>query len=691
MSGIGQIGYLAGAVGFAVLGVALLTVWRGKLNALLPMAVGATMVWCLVLAAHAGGQPVPVLAVYLAELARDAFLLVFLVSLIMNNREAPFVSGLRIFVHALWIVLLVVAVARAALAGVAAAIPVFLFGFFAFALSGLVVTEQVYRNTSMSQRWAIKFLCLGIGGLFAFDLVIYAKGIMFRGLDPDLWSARGYIHLLVTPLIGLSVARSEQWSAELMVSRQVAFYTTTLFAAGMYLLAMAAGGYYVRIWGGDWGAVAQAIFVFGAVVLLAVMFVSGQFRARLRVFLNKHFFRYKYDYREEWLRLTRLLSAADASEPLPDRAIISLADPVESPGGALWLKKEPDSFDLVARWNFKAGDAASVGADDSLVLFLAERNWVVDIGEYRRKRSLYGLFKLPHWLAALDDAWLVVPLMQAEELTGFVVLAKPRAPQALTWEDLDLLKTVGQQVAGYLALDRAAGMLAEARQFEAFNRFTAFIMHDLKNLIAQQSLVVKNAARHKHNPEFIEDAISTVDNSVRRMSRLLEQLRQGGAVDLSRRIAIADLCAEVAEQCSARQPQVNVEVIAPGLQVRASRDGLATVLGHVVRNAQDAAGAHGNVSIRVAQKGQQAVVDVVDDGTGMDEQFVRERLFRPFESTKGSKGMGIGAYQAREFVRAAGGDIAVDSTPGQGTVFTLMIPLAESVSDQTTQKSGAMQ
>ncbi|MDH3589606.1 MAG: HAMP domain-containing histidine kinase, partial [Gammaproteobacteria bacterium] len=190
--------------------------------------------------------------------------------------------------------------------------------------------------------------------------------------------------------------------------------------------------------------------------------------------------------------------------------------------------------------------------------------------------------------------------------------------------------------------------------------------------------------------EFIEDAISTVDNSVRRMSRLLEQLRHGGSPDLTRRVKVTQLCEEVAEQCGQRRPKVTVYSEEPEAEIRASRDGLAAVFGHVIRNAQDAAGADGEVSIKISRQDADVVVEVLDNGSGMDEYFIRERLFRPFESTKGSKGMGIGAYQAREFVRAAGGDVEVDSTLGQGTVFRLIFPLAQSVQQGVARKTGAI-
>jgi len=257
---------------------------------------------------------------------------------------------------------------------------------------------------------------------------------------------------------------------------------------------------------------------------------------------------------------------------------------------------------------------------------------------------------------------------------GFAVLTESKTFGKLTWEDIDLLKTAGRQVASYLAQQEAAQALAEARQFDAYHRLTAFIMHDLKNLIAQQSLVVKNAARHKHNPAFIEDVIRTVDNSVTRMSQLLDQLNRGESQERPKRVALRDLLIDLTAKHGLAQPVPQLQVLEDGLEVLADPQGLAAILGHVVRNAQEASAREGHVHVRLRRGGANAIVEIEDNGSGMEPAFVSERLFRPFDSTKGSKGMGIGAYQVRESVRAAGGSVEVISAPGKGTTFRICLP-----------------
>ena len=547
-------------------------------------------------------------------------------------------------------------------------------GPFLIALTGLVLVEQLYRNTAAERRWSVKHLCLGLGGMFAYDLYLYADGLLFRQVDVELWSARGAINALIVPLLGLAAARNPRWSLDLSLSRRLAFYTTGLAAVGVYLLAMAGGGYYLRYYGGSWGAIAQIVFLFVAVLTLLVALFSGRVRAQWKVLLSKHFFRYKYDYREEWLRLIQILFAAPSNEGLPQRALNAVADLVESPLAGLWLERVgayvPVAGDLAGP------DSPAVPCESAMVRYLASDQWIIDVPEYRAGHSRYRELELPPWLLAEARAWLVLPLLLDARLLGFVVLARPRAMRTLDWEDFALLKTVGRQLAGVLAQHEASQALAETRQFEAYNRLTAFIMHDLKNLIAQQSLVVKNAARHKDNPQFVEDAIRTVDNSVQRMSRLLEQLRRGEAASQPRRTCLLAVAEDVVASCAQRRPQPVLDVADKTLEVISQPERLALVLSHVIGNAQDATPPTGRVTVTLRRESDRAVIEVSDNGCGMDEQFVRERLFRPFDTTKGSKGMGIGAYQTREFVRASGGDVQVHSQPGTGTRFIIRLPLA---------------
>jgi putative PEP-CTERM system histidine kinase len=680
MQFFGAVSYGLAAVAFLGLSMLLVAGWRGrKLGGLLLAACVLTAIWAVLLAIQAYSRPLPLWTIFVAEMVRVGVWIFFLRALLMNMARSGAPGIIRWGVPLVWIAGTAAGLWLEATSGPEAladgAGQVWLPAGLILSLIGISLVEQLYRNTPERNRWAVKLLCLGIGSLFAFDLFLYAQAMLLNSLDFSIWSSRGVAFALTVPLLAIAARRNPEWSLDVFVSRQVVLYSATLMGVGIYLLVMALGGYYIRAFGGDWGTVVQVLFFFGAGVVLMTVLFSSQLRARAKVFLSKHFYRNKYEYRDEWLRLIGTLSSAGAEKPIDELSIQALAQVVNSPGGMLWmLDDENHQFVVTAQVECAAGAVPAIDKEDSLPRFLGDRGWVVDVDEYTVSPARYGELLVPAELAMPGRFRLIVPINHHGRLIGFVALCRPDGHFSLTYEDTDLLKTIGQQIGGYLSLDRASTELAESRQFEAYNRLVTFMMHDLKNIIAQQSLVVSNAERHKRNPDFVDDAIATIGNSVERMQRLLEQLQRGGAGGRSQHVILGDLAAEVATRCAGRKPEPLIEPGPPGLSVRADPERLTAAIEHLVRNAQDATPDTGEVALELEQDSGIAIIRIRDNGGGMSEQFVRERLFRPFDSTKGSKGMGIGAYQARDYVRTLGGELKVDTSPGDGALFTITLP-----------------
>ena len=539
---------------------------------------------------------------------------------------------------------------------------------------GLILVEQLIRRVDAQARWSIKPLCIALGGVFGCDLFFYADALLFGRLDPDIWLARGVINAMVIPFIAIATARNTGWTIDMHVSRRAVFHSAALMVSGLLLLAFAGAGYFVRFIGGDLGRALQIEIIFAAVVLAVMVASSGRIRSMLKVFVSKHFFSYRYDYREEWLRFTRTLSGDSAMQSVQERVIKALADLVESPAGILWLDAEDGELRPAARWNMPAVDAMEpVGS--SFTQFLVRTAWLISVDEYRAMPEQYPGLTLPGWLTALPQAWLVIPLASGAELLGFVVLVTPRAAVDINWEVRDLLKTASRQAASYLGQIRATEALLEARKFDAFNRMSAFVVHDLKNLVAQLTLMLKNAERHRDNPEFQRDMLTTVEHVVGRMNGLLLQLRTGATpVGKPRLVALGPIVRRI---CAGRagRPPITLDVTAD-TSVFGHEDRLEHVIGHLVQNALDATDRGGSVTVRVGREGTFAYVEVRDTGVGMTPEFIRERLFKPFETTKTS-GMGIGVYESSQYVAGLGGRIVVDSTPGAGTRVRVLLPPGE--------------
>ncbi|HEX7325901.1 MAG TPA: XrtA/PEP-CTERM system histidine kinase PrsK [Rhodanobacteraceae bacterium] len=675
--------YLTAAAAFLVACVLLAIGWHGRrTGALLVLAAAVTAAWGVFLAYAEQRQALPVAWLLLAETLRYGAWLAFVGALFSGWPMTGLLRGMRVGAHAVWVVVALYCLAAGAgwlrILGHRFDPNLPLVGVLVLALAGVVFLEQIYRNVNPERRWALKFLMLGLGVMFAYDIFLYSYAVLYRQFDVSAWAARGFIDALVAPLLVVAAARNQRaWSLDVGVSRKAVFYSSSLLVVAFYIIATAVGGYYVRLYGGDWGRVAEITLVCFALLVVGVLATSGQARSRLRVFLQKNFFSYRHDYREEWLRLTATLSESDDDAGLPLRAVRAVAQTMDSPAGALLLCDDARTLLPAAGMNLTLPPDVRVAADAPVFRFMRERRWIYDLAAPPPLGDA-GL-KAPAALVALPRAWLLVPLVLHERLVGVVLLARARAPRKLDWEDIDLLRTAGTQVAAALVQAANARRLAEARQFEGFNRLTAFLMHDLKNVAGQQSLLLQNAERHKRNPAFVDDMLATVANSVHRIGHVLEQLRGGGQAVEAGRVQIQAVVARALVECQAQAPRPEWQPPAEPLWVRADAAQLATVLGHVIRNAQDAATAHGHVSVHLTQAGSSARLEVEDDGAGMDAAFIRERLFQPFFTTKASRGMGIGAYQAREYVRSLGGSVDVASTPGEGTLFAIHLPLADPV------------
>jgi putative PEP-CTERM system histidine kinase len=681
---IGVVSHLIGAAAFLALGLVLLTGHRDRpLKTMLMFASLASAAWMATAAwqLHRGAILFPTHAL---ELLRDFAWLAFLgraVALLHSDSQLAarrFRSGLLIFGAA--VLCLGSMTAYRYVSGhpliSPGGIDWLIAGHLVIAIVGLVLVEQLIRNARPESRRAMKYLCLGVGGLLIYDFYLYSDALLFQRVNGTLWQARGIANALTVPVIAVAVARDPSWSNEVYVSRRVVFHTAALLGTGIYLLAMGVGGYFVRTYGGNWGAVAQAVFLFGAALLLAILLFSGQLRAKLRVLINKHFFHYKYEYREEWLRFIETLTADAQDSKLRQRAIEAVGSILQSPAGLLWLVREGGRYECIAGWNLEPGLGEAVPVDEELPRFLDREQWVINLDEYAREPSRYGELRVPNWVYQVPGAWVVVPLILHDDLYGFMVLTRSESPHAFNYEDYDLLRTVGRQAAAHLAqLDTAAALTA-AKQFEACSQLSAYVMHDLKNLIAQLSLVVSNASRHKHNPQFMEDAITTVENSVDKMSRLLSNIKGGIQAKETTNVDVCSMLADVVKTMSSGQPVPRLDCQATGLYVRCNQDRFSAVIGHVIRNAQDATPVDGVLIVRLFKGGEQSVIEVQDSGAGMSQEFIRDELFRPFVSTKGS-GMGIGAYETREFVRGLGGDVEVLSRLGEGTTFRIRVPISE--------------
>lgn len=626
--------------------------WRTRLS------FGCGLIWALLFPSASW------LLLSISEISRYGAWLLLLPVLL--RRVGPAASRLRRFNTAIWLAALAVAVIN----------PVLLILVLAFA--GLVNIEQLLRSAEPEEKRGVKLCAVGLGGVFAYDLYCCAEYILLRTTESAVWDFRGYVNAALMPFVMLGMSRLSRVQHTLFVSRQVAFYTTAFLAVGLYLIGIALVAQSLRGQEGVWAQWMEVLLLAGAGLVLVVLLSTESPWRRLRVFIAKHFYSNKYDYRVEWLRFVRTLGNEEKVDARVT-AIRAIAQIFESPVGALFLREEGEgAYSAVATWTAEAQPVPNLPPlplDHDLARFMAAKEWVIDLDEYRANPAIYASLTLPGFLVSADSPWRIVsPLLERERILGLILLQRPPDPFLMTFEDRDLLRMVGRHVATLLAQQAADRRLAEGRQFDAFNRFAAFVMHDLKNSAAQLQLLARNAARHRSNPEFIDDAFATIENTADRITRLIAQLQSRDARAGYGRTSLNKVLQTALERCSAQPPVPECDVDASDTQLLADPERLTAVFEHVIRNGQQAAGASGKVKVSVRRDVGAAVVTIADTGSGMDPEFVRERLFRPFDTTKGGAGMGIGAYQAREYVREVGGSMEVQSRPGSGTRFIIRLP-----------------
>ena len=532
------------------------------------------------------------------------------------------------------------------------------------AVSSLLLLENLYLNTGPDARWHINLLCIGVGSLFIFDMVLYADALLFRRLSLPLFTARAPVTIIAAPLIALAAARARRWKIDIHVSRDVVFHSFTLMASGVFLLAVAATGEIVRRGTSDWGYVVEVALIFSALLGLAVMLTSGSARSRLKAVFVDNFFSHRYDYRREWMRCIDTLTAPQAYVGLHNRAIRAVAEVVDSPAGALFVRAAEDvAFQWAGSWNMPAAADPFPPGHPLLALF-GEGDWVVILDEHADSTG---------WFPDLPRVWLAVPLNHFGAVIGFVVVAKSRAPFGLDKEVYDLLRTVGREVASRVAEQRAAQTLVQTQQLREYSERFAFVLHDIKNVSGQLSMLLRNAEVHAQNPEFQRDMLVTVRASVEKITRLLDRLKVNKREQSHALITPLDHVQAVVDACR----------IASGAAIALDDDGgragiaidpeaFDAVLTHLLNNAIETS-ADVPVEVTLRYEASNMIVDIVDHGPGMAAEFIRDELFQPFNSTK-ARGHGIGAYQARELIRKAGGDVMVFSRVGAGTTMRIMLP-----------------
>lgn len=534
------------------------------------------------------------------------------------------------------------------------------------AVCNILLLENLYFNTPPDARWHVNLLCVALGGMFLYDLILYADAALFHAISRPLFEGRAPATMIAAPLIAIAAVRDRRWNVDIHVSREVVFHSLTLVISGVFLMGLALTGEVFRRGGAEWGHVVEVSLVCAGIVTVAVMLTSGSMRSRVRGLLVDNFFSHRYDYRREWMRCIDTLTAPDAFIGLHKRAIRAVAEVVDSPAGVLFVRAPED---VAFQW------AGSLNTPAVTVPVPPGHPLVPAFADGDRIAVLEELPGAATWFEEIPRAWMAVPLNHFGNLIGFVVLARSRAQFKLDREVFELLRVVGSEVASRIAEQRAAQILSQTRELREYSQRFAFVLHDIKNVSGQLSMLLANAEVHADNPEFQRDMLATVRASVGKITRLLERLQADRNERSHSLIDPLERLKDIAESARLAPGAAQVDLTSGGGGggVAIDAESFDAVAAHLLDNAIEASPPAARVRVDIRPETLSMVIDITDEGPGMSPEFIRDELFRPFASTKG--GHGIGVYQARELLREAGGDLLVLSRLGSGTTMRLLLPM----------------
>lgn len=546
-----------------------------------------------------------------------------------------------------------------------------------YALFGILFAQYLFRITASRSGSGFRLIIVALGIIWAFNLNLFSLWLLGFSKAYILSDLRGVLNLLLLPAFVLAARRRQNW--KLALSRQATTQSVLFIALGSYFVFLAAATRALSIAGQYATDISRPIFYIILISIVTSLVFLPKLRENLKFMLIKNLYEHRYDYRIEWLRFSTTISD-DTSSGLSaeERMIRAVVDITESRGGALLVAEGGGRLRVAGLWQWPASASLnhSLPANPSWLKQLGDEGNTLPLDELRKEAEKAESTTLaPDWILAEPQVWAIVPLVKSGDLIGIILLGRPALDRDLDWEDLDLLKVIGRQVAVHLTDAYGQRELEEARRYEEFNKRFAFIIHDLKNVVSQLSLVSVNAEEHIANPKFQAAMVRTLENATSKMTKLLSRLSTNGSYAGPKLadVQLEDLLFKLAREV---QPSGSIRVsIERACSIRADEELLSEALSHLLRNGIEASPPAAEVFLSLSVYDDMAVIVVEDHGCGMTPEFIHTQLFKPFSSTK-KDGFGIGAAEARDLIRSMDGELEVMSVVGEGTRFLATFPLA---------------
>lgn len=542
-----------------------------------------------------------------------------------------------------------------------------------FLIIGIVVNlvqlENTLRSSTGSKRWSIKYMIFGVGSVLAFMIYLSTQTLLFSTVDSRMFPVRSTVIILSVSMMAVFIAKHKLLDVDIFVSRYFVYNSVTVLAVGLYLLAVGLVTQGIRYFELPYGSFFSTIFVFISILSLVILLFAAALRRKAQLFINRHFYKHKYEFRDKWMETVEKITPQRSSREVSDTFTDLISETMFPSSVHLWV------FDPVSKTFAHCGKGPAPAGVERLSPGSPFPSTV------QEKLSPFSAEEVKggpaHELFNRTGTVICSPLVAGSEVTGFILLGPDLAGTQYGQDDNELLKAVSTQAAVQIREIRLLEELTATKEMEAFSKMSSFIMHDLKNLTNSLSLISQNARHNMDNPEFQRDTIKTIDGTVTRMKSVIEKLS-----NLPRELELKKQLTDVGEFIEKSLMRLAIPAekditlkknLAACPPVLIDPEAFEMVILNLILNAYEAIQVSGEISLSAFPEGGSVNLTVSDNGRGMTDEYVAASLFRPFKSTK-RNGLGIGLYQCKSIVEAHGGSIEVKSSPGVGTSFSIKLP-----------------
>ena len=547
----------------------------------------------------------------------------------------------------------------------------------------LVNLENTLRSVKEKAKRGVKIPLWTMIGAFIFCLYATSQMLLFSRTDVNLLLASSVVILLTYALLFYCALRHELMEVEVYIGRQVVYSSAMLLFVGIYLLAMGLIGKVVQMAGGDPRLFFTLLAAFIAIYGLSVILVSGSLKGRIKRFINRNFYRSKYDYREEWSKFSDSISTKIDLQGLLSAIINAITEMMFVKNAAILLPEEANHSLIIAETkNLSNLNGVQISQKSEFLDWLWRAGEPVKINRLMEREDTARFYHQYEKTFERLRSKVWVPLIANRKLIGILSLGEKISGEDYTTEDMELLETVANQSSVAILNAKLSEELMASRELESFYKFSSFVLHDLKNAVSMLSMVVKNAEANLKNPEFQKSMLDTISDVVEKMKGLMSRLSTAPKqIVLNLQLVDINSLIEDALEKSKVKHISRIRVIerleeVPKLKVDPEQIG--RVILNLIINAVEAMPQGGDLTLTTRVEDADAdfvEIMITDTGVGMTPEFIKYRLFKPFQTTK-KKGLGIGLYHCKEVVTAHGGQIRVKSKINEGTTFTLRLPSA---------------